>query len=85
MKNKTRKIVSVLAAFTLTASVAANAFAVSDNVYSAEPQTIREMIMSMSDSAKTAYINENLDIKLQHLSTLVTLTSNADMIKSQTR
>lgn len=88
MKNMTRKIVSVLASFTLTASVAANAFAVSDNVYSAEPQTIREMIMSMSDSEKTAYINENLDIKLQHLSTLVTLTSNrrydkiADEIKA---
>jgi len=76
MKNKTKKIVSFLATFALTTNMAVNAFAVSDNVYSVGPQTIREMITNMSDNEKMAYINENLDIKLQHLSTLVTLTSN---------
>ena len=65
-----KRIVSILAALALAASVMTG-------VSAAETANATSGgLMQMSDSEKEAFINENLDVRLQHLSTLVTLSAN---------
>ncbi|MGN0108331.1 MAG: carboxymuconolactone decarboxylase family protein [Hominilimicola sp.] len=71
-----KKIISILIAASLAATAAANVFAVSDDIKSTDKEVLTQMLTNMSSSERAAFINENLDIKLQHLSTLVTLSSN---------
>lgn len=71
-----RKTVSILIAAALMAGATLNAFAINDNVYSAETETITEALNQMNDNERMEFVNENLDIKLQNMSTLVTLTAN---------
>lgn len=71
-----KKTVSILIAAALMAGTAVNSFAISSDVYSVETVTITEAINQMSSSEREEFINENLDIRLQDMSTLVTLTAN---------
>ncbi len=65
-----KRIVSILAALALAVSVMTG-------VSAAETANATSGgLMQMSDSEKEAFINENLDVRLQHLSTLVTLSAN---------
>ncbi len=73
---KMKKITAILSALALTASVSANAFAISNDAYSTDTSVITSAIASMSEDEKTEFIDANLDVSLQHMSTLVTLTSN---------
>ncbi|MGN0163487.1 MAG: carboxymuconolactone decarboxylase family protein, partial [Candidatus Ornithomonoglobus sp.] len=71
-----KKIISMLIAASLTATAAVNVFAVSDDIKSTDKEVLTQMLTNMISSEREAFTNENLDIKLQHLSTLVTLSSN---------
>ena len=67
-----KKIFSIFVVAAVAASMAVNPLAVS-----AEDGTAyAEVYTSMSASEQQTFINENLDVRLQHLSTLVTLTAN---------
>lgn len=63
-----KRVISLLAALVVAVSITANAAAAAD--------TAGGLLTQMSDSEKEAFINENLDVELQHLSTLVTLSAN---------
>lgn len=67
-----RKVLSILIAAAMTTSMTVSSFAVS----AADGTESTESYINMSTSDKEAFINDNLDIKMQHLSTLVTLSSN---------
>ena len=73
-----KKLVSILVTATMTVGIAANAFAVSDDIFSSDTETITAALTSMTDSDREAYIDENLDISLQDMSVLVTLTANQE-------
>ena len=65
-----KRIVSILAALALAVSVMTG-------VSAAETANATSGgLMQMSDSEKEAFINENLDVRLRRLSTLVTLSAN---------
>ena len=68
-----KKIITIIIAAAMIASSAINAFAVgntSNNSFNVSAQTYT----TMSATDKEKFINDNLDVKLQHMSSLVTLT-----------
>ena len=65
-----KRIVSILAALALAVSVMTGVSA------SETANATSGGLMRMSDSEKEAFINENLDVRLRRLSTLVTLSAN---------
>ena len=67
-----KKIIALIAAAAVAASMSAGVFAAG----TPDVQSGTEVYMSMSGSERTDFIDANLDIRLQHLSTLVTLTAN---------
>ena len=70
-----KKIITIIIAAAMIASSAINAFAVgntSNNSFNVSAQTYT----TMSATDKEKFINDNLDVKLQHMSSLVTLTAN---------
>lgn len=67
-----KKIISIIVVAAVAASMAVNPLAVS----AADGAAYAEVYTSMSASEQQTFINENLDVRLQHLSTLVTLTAN---------
>lgn len=67
-----KKIISIFAAAAVAASITVSLPAVS----AADTAAGGEVYTSMNENEKQAFINENLDVRLQHLSTLVTLTAN---------
>ncbi|MCH5213268.1 MAG: carboxymuconolactone decarboxylase family protein [Oscillospiraceae bacterium] len=71
-----KKLLSILTALALTASSAVSALAISDTVYSTDAAELTATLSELNDSDTEDFINENLDVKMQHLSTLVTLSSN---------
>ena len=71
-----KKLVSILVTAAMTAGIVTSAFAVSEDVFSSDTQTITAVLTNMTDSDREAYIDENLDIALQDMSVLVTLTAN---------
>lgn len=73
-----KKLVSILLSAIVTASSLTNVFAVSDEFYSADETIIRQELTQMTDSDREEFINENLDVDLQDMSILVTLTANQD-------
>ena len=75
-----KKIITIIIAAAMIASSAINAFAVgntSNNSFNVSAQTYT----TMSATDKEKFINDNLDVKLQHMSSLVTLTANGDYDK----
>ena len=75
-----KKIITIIIAAAMLASSAINAFAVgntSNNSFNVSAQTYT----TMSATDKEKFINDNLDVKLQHMSSLVTLTANGDYNK----
>lgn len=75
-----KKIITIIIAAAMIASSAINAFAVgntSNNSFNVSAQTYT----TMSATDKEKFINDNLDVKLQHMSSLVTLTANGDYNK----
>ncbi|MCD8049165.1 MAG: carboxymuconolactone decarboxylase family protein [Clostridia bacterium] len=83
------KIKKILAAFTaaaMTLSCTVNALAVSDDIYSADSTALSQALTQMTDEERAEFVNEHLDIKLQHLSTLVTMTANRrlDLLAGET-
>ena len=73
-----KKIMSIFIAAAVMVGAAVNAFAVSDDVFALETNTITTALADMTDSEREEYINENLDTDLQDMSVLVTLTANQD-------
>lgn len=71
-----KKTVSIFIAAALMAGAALNSFAISNDVYSTETKSITEAMNQMSDTERKEFIDENLDIRMQDMSTLVTLTAN---------
>ena len=71
-----KKLVSVLITAAISAGVAANALAVSDDVFSTDVETLTTILTEMTESEREEYINDNLDVSLQDMSVLVTLTAN---------
>lgn len=71
-----KKTISILTALAVLAGAAVNAIAISEETYSTDTAVITGAITQMSDSEREDFINENLDVKLQHMSTLATLTAN---------
>lgn len=67
-----KQIIALIAAAAVAASMSGGVLAADTS----GGQSGTEVYMSMSDSEKTDFINANLDTRLQHLSTLVTLTAN---------
>ena len=67
-----KKIISIFVAAAVAASMSVNLFTVS----AADTAGNTEVYTSMSENEKQAFIDENLDVRLQNLSTLVTLTAN---------
>lgn len=67
-----KKIIALIAAAAVAASMSAGVFAAG----TPDVQSGTKVYMSMSGSERTDFIDANLDIRLQHLSTLVTLTAN---------
>ena len=70
-----KKLLSILISAAVMTSSMINVFAVSDEFYSADETIIRQELTQMTDSEREEFINENLDIALQDMSTLVTLTA----------
>ncbi len=68
--------VTTAAAVLITSAM--NVFAAPEELYSADADVVAEAIESMSESEKEEFINENLDVKLQNMSILVTITANQD-------
>lgn len=71
-----KKLISILAAVSMTAGITVSAFAVSDDIFSQDSKTVAAALTAMTDNERDEYINENLDIALQDMSVLVTLTAN---------
>ena len=71
-----KKLVSVLITAAIAAGAAANVFAVSDDIFSTDVETLTTGLTTMTDSECEEYINDNLDISLQDMLVLVTLTAN---------
>lgn len=71
-----KKTVLILITAALLTGTAANSFAISNDVYSVETAAITEAMNQMNSSEREEFINENLDIRLQDMSILVTLTAN---------
>ncbi len=72
-----KKIISLALSLVLTASVC-NAADLSDkNIYSTDMDTVSQAAEQLDSREREDFINENLDIKLQHMSTLVTLTADS--------
>ena len=69
---KMRRVLAIITALTVTLSCMTAAFAADGDLSSADA------LMSMSDAEKAEFVNENLDVKTRHLSTLATLS--ADML-----
>ena len=67
-----RRVLAIITALTVTLSCMTAAFAADGDLSSADA------LMSMSDAEKAEFVNENLDVKTRHLSTLATLS--ADML-----
>ena len=67
-----KKIISILIIAAMTTSMAVSSITVN----AADGTENTESYINMSESDRQAFINENLDIKMQHLSTLVTLSAN---------
>lgn len=67
-----KKMISIFVATAVAVSMTANSLAIS----AADTAANETVYTSMNASEKQAFINENLDIRLQRLSTLVTLTAN---------
>ncbi len=69
---KMRRVLAIITALTITLSCMTAAFAADGDLSSADA------LMSMSDTEQAEFVNENLDVKTRHLSTLATLS--ADML-----
>ena len=76
-----KKITSILVALALTASTAISAFSANNDIYSTDTQTLTSVVSNMEESEKQNFIDDNLDIKLQHLSTFATLSANRNYEK----
>ncbi len=71
-----KKLISVLIAAAIVMGMSLNSFAISDDFYSTETESIASALAQVSDDERNEFINENLDIRLQDMSVLVTLTAN---------
>ncbi|MDO5398163.1 MAG: flavodoxin [bacterium] len=76
-----KKTISLLLSATVMIGSAVNALAVSDSFYSTDTETITREVRQMTDTELEEFINENIDIRLQDMSTLVTLTANQEYDK----
>ena len=72
-----KKIISIFIAMAMSVSIAIGAFAAEGGTDTVNA----EVYTSMSETEKTEYINENLSVRLQHLSRLVSITSNQALDK----
>ena len=72
-----RKIISFIIAAAMVTSTAASVFA-EDNT-----ATGMEVYTTMSETEKTDFINDNLSVRLQHLSRLVSISSNQALDKME--
>ncbi|MDO5397402.1 MAG: stalk domain-containing protein [bacterium] len=72
-----KKIISIFITAAMSVSMAAGAFAAEDGADAVNA----EVYTSMSEAEKTEYINDNLSVRLQHLSRLVSISSNQALDK----
>lgn len=71
-----KRIVSILTVLAITAGLIVNVSAAGDGTSTEVSEETAEAMMQMSSAEKEEFIDENLDTRLQHLSTLVTLSAN---------
>lgn len=71
-----RKIISIIIAAAMTASAAASVFAADNNTAAGT-----EAYTAMNEQEKTDFINDNLSVRLQHLSRLASISSNQALDK----
>lgn len=76
-----KKTISLLLSAAVMIGSAVNALAVSDSFNSTDAETITREVRQMTDTEREEFINENIDIRLQDMSTLVTLTANQEYDK----
>lgn len=72
-----KKIISIIIAAAMTASTAVSVLAADDTAAGTEVYT------SMSETEKTDFINDNLSVRLQHLSRLASISSNQALDKME--
>lgn len=73
-----KKIISLLISAAVVVGSAVNAWAVSDTFYSTDAEAITREIHQMTDAEREEFINDNIDVRLQDMATLVTLTANQE-------
>ena len=73
---KMRRVLAIITALAVTFTGMTAALAADGDLKSTDTAALTDTLTSMSDAEKAEFVNENLDIKMQHLSTLATLSAN---------
>ena len=71
-----RRVLAIITALAITLAGMTTVFAADVDLKSTDTAVLTDTLTSMSDTEKTEFVNENLDVKMQHLSTLATLSAN---------
>lgn len=71
-----KKIISILTAAAMSLTTFTALAAVPETLYSTDTEEIKTVLTTISDADKAEFIDKNLSKEMQHLSRLVTLSSN---------